>query len=71
MHADDSGKHARQLPGLGRGSTSPGRGVASMATFKGMKSGKSGFPFSEEHDGHEEQEPEKMNAKIVICYYKI
>ena len=34
------GKYARLLPGLGRGATPPCRGVASMATFKGMKSGK-------------------------------
>ena len=33
-------KQAGQLPGLGRGPTPPCRGVASMATFKEMRSGK-------------------------------
>ena len=53
-----SGKHAGRLPGLGRGPTPPHRGVASMAIFKEMKLGKSGFPSLEEHDEHEEHEHE-------------
>ena len=46
-------KLARHQPSLGRGPTPTCRGVAPMATFKEMKSGKSGFPFLEEHEHKE------------------
>ena len=34
-----------------------------MATFKEMRSGKSGFPSLEEHDEHEEHEHEEDECK--------
>ena len=58
-----SGKHAGRLPGLGRGPTPPCRGVASMATFKEMRSWESGFPSLEEHDEHEEHGHEEDECK--------
>ena len=58
-----SGKHNGYQPDLGRGPTPPCRGVVPMATFKEMKSGKSGFPFLEEHE-HEEHGCKDHNLSL-------
>ncbi|WP_340062936.1 hypothetical protein, partial [Corynebacterium parakroppenstedtii] len=50
-------------PGLGRGPALPCRGVVLRAAFKGTKSGKSGFPFREEHDEQEEHEHDEDECK--------